>query len=481
MRFVRALVTEENREEIVDALREKEVDFVVNSGTETPPDSSIVEFPVPTDGLGDVLDAVRDAGLDDEYLVILSAENAVTPHSETLWERYANDFDPLRPPELRSKARDLSLDPVAYAAMVFLSAVIAAVGLLVDSPGIMVGSMVIAPLVGPTLTAAVGGLMGDRTMVIDSIRIQALGLVAAVLGAGALAAFMRVSGFMPAPLDISTIELIGVRMAPGLPSILVGTAAGAAAAFGLTTKGTGSLIGVMIAAALIPAAGVVGIAAAWGEPLIALGSGALLVSTMTAINLALYATLWVLYRSHEFEPALLTEETPSRAGVVTVALILVGVSVAGVATYEQAAFQHAVTEEVERTLDDPRYESLSVVSIRTQYGGADPFTSPESVTITLTKNANASYPHLSARLYRRISSATDRSVTVNVEFTTYQRASGPEEEGVARRPDAGVGQESKRDSGRVAAAERIGFRSTHENRYGVGHGPATTGYSGYPS
>lgn len=427
MRLVRALVTEENREAIVDVLREKDVDFVVSSGTAEPAGSSVVEFPIPTDGLGDILDAVRDAGLDEEYLVILEAENAITPHSETLWDRYATDFDPLRPPELRSKARELSLDPVAYTAMIFLSAVIAAVGLLVDSPAIVVGSMVIAPFVGPTLTAAVGGVTGDRAMVVDSIRIQALGLVVAILGAGVLAGFMRVTGFAPTPLDVGAIELVGVRMAPGLPSIIVGLAAGVAAAFGLTTKGTGSLIGVMIAAALIPAAGVVGIAAVWNEPLIALGSAALLVSTMAAINCAMYATLWALYRSQEFEPALVGDRTPSRAAVVTVVLIVLGASIAGVATYEQTTFQHTVTEEVERVLDEPRYERLSVVSIRTQYGGTDPFTGPESVTVTVTKNANTSYPQLSERLYRRIAAATDRSVTVDVRFETYQRTNGPTE------------------------------------------------------
>jgi uncharacterized hydrophobic protein (TIGR00271 family) len=432
MRLVRALVTEANHEAVADALDEKHVDYVVSSETGSSPGSSIIEFPVPADGLGDVLDATREAGLDDEYVVILSAENAITPHSETLWDRYANDYDPLRPPELRSKARDLSRDPTSYAAMIFLSAIIAATGLLVDSPAIVVGSMVIAPLVGPTLTATVGAVTGDRPMLVDSIRIQALGLLAAVFGALVLATFMQLSGFVPTPLDVDGIELIGVRMSPGLPSILVGCAAGAAAAFGLTTKGDSSLVGVMIAAALIPAAGVVGIAIVWGEPLIALGAAALLVSTMAAINLSLYATLWILYRSREFDPALFGDRTTTRAGLLTVALIVIGVAVAGGATYQQASFQHTATNQVEGVLDNPEYESLSVISIRAQYGGADPFSSPESITVVLSKNANTSYPNISDRFYRRIAAATDRTVTVTVRMQTYQRTSGPTEESLTR-------------------------------------------------
>ena len=441
MRLVRALVTEENRDSVVEALREKDVDFVA-SGADDPAGASMLEFPVPTDGLGDVLDATREAGLDDEYVVILDAENAITPHSEALWDRYAADYDPLRPPELRSKVRDLSQDPLSYTAMVFLSAAIAAIGLLVDSPAIVVGSMVIAPLVGPTLTAGVGGLTGDRAMVVDSVRIQALGLLAGVAGALAVSAFLQLSGFMPTPLDVDGLELVGIRMAPGLPSVLVGLAAGSAAAFALTTKGTSSLVGVMIAAALIPAAAVVGIALVWGEPLLALGAALLLVSTMAAINLALYATLWLLYYSREFEPALLGDRTPTRAALLTVAFIVLAVAVSGVATYEQASFKHSVTGDVEAVLDEPRYEELRVVSIRTQYGGTDPFASPETVSVTLTKSASASYPRLSDRLYQRVA-ATDPSVNVSVQFESTQRTSGPEE-------DALVGSHSAEHEGDVS-------------------------------
>ena len=430
MRLVRALVTDENREPIIEVLQEKNIDFVT-SGAGNSAGSSLVEFPVPADGLGDVLDATREAGLNDEYVVILNAENAVTPHTEDLQERYATDFDPLRPPELRSKARNLSQDPASYAAMIFLSAVIAALGLLVDSPAILVGSMVIAPLVGPTLTTAVGGLTGDRAMVVDSIQIQALGLVTGVAGALVLAMFMKLSGFMPAPLDIDTIELIGVRMAPGLPSVIVGIAAGSAAAFALTTKGSSSLIGVMIAAALIPAAAVVGIAIIWGEPLLALGAAALLTSTMAAINIAMYATLLLLYRSRDFEPVFLSDPGLTYASLGVVALIICGVGVAGFVTYEQTTFQHTVTGEAEQVITQPQYQNLSIVSIRTQYGGTDPFASPETVSITVTKNASASYPQLSQHLYRQIAAATDPSVSVSIRFTSYQQTTGPDETPVA--------------------------------------------------
>ena len=91
-----------------------------------------------------------------------------------------------------------------------------------------------------------------------------------------------------------------------------------------------------------------------------------------------------------------------------------------------------MADEVEAVLDEPEYESLSVVSIRTQYGGIDPFTEAETVTVTLARSANASYPRLSARLYERIAAATGPDVTVGVQFSSYQRTSSQEGNSAAR-------------------------------------------------
>ena len=196
MNTIRLRVAEENREAVFNALNERDIDFIT---IPTEDNESVVEAPVPTDALGEVLDATREAGLDDDYIVVLNAINTTTPHMEKLQDRYANDYDPLRLPELRSKARDFSSDPRSFGVMVFLSAAIAAIGLLVDSPAIVVGSMVVAPLVGPVLTATVGAIAGDRVMFADSIRMQALGVVAAIVGAFMTALGVQISGLVPAP------------------------------------------------------------------------------------------------------------------------------------------------------------------------------------------------------------------------------------------------------------------------------------------
>lgn len=403
MRLIRLLADESDLDEIVEILSNNDVDFILTPGDQDSPDSRVIEFPIPTDGVGFILDEIREAGLDDDYIIVLNAQNANTPHIEDLQYRYANDYDPLRLPELRSKARDQSQDPLSYAGMIFLSAIIAAAGLLLGSPAIVIGSMVIAPLVGPVLTATVGAVAADRSMLVDSVRVQALGLFMGVLGAVVFCFTVKFVGLAPMSLDITSLELVSLRTSPSPISIIVGAAAGAAAAFGLTTKGSNALVGVMIAAALIPAAATVGIALAWSEYLVALGSALLLVSTMAVVNLAMFVVLWVLYRDHESGKLSFADRTPSRAALITVVLIVVAAATAGVAVSQQSFFQQTVTHEVDSVLDNPAYAGVSSVSIQTGYAGIGSglVSSPKTATITVSASKR-SYPNLATRFRNRV-------------------------------------------------------------------------------
>lgn len=277
MRLIHVFIPEERQDAVLGVLNDRDVDYVITAASGVADGGLLVEFPLPTDAVNDVLDGLHEAGLDEEsYIVVGAAETAETGTMELLENRYASDFSPLAAPELRSKARDLSHDLYSYVALVILSAVIAAGGLLVDSPAVVVGSMVIAPLVGPVLTTGVGAVIGDKRMLTDSVRFQVIGLVAAVGTATLFSFVLRFTGFVPTGLALSSIELVSVRLAPTLVTVVVGLAAGSAATFALTTKGPTALVGVMIAAALLPAAAVVGIALVWGSPVVAFGAAVLL-------------------------------------------------------------------------------------------------------------------------------------------------------------------------------------------------------------
>ena len=315
--------------------------------------------------------------------------------------------------------------------MIFLSAITAVSGLLVGSPAVVVGSMVIAPIVGPVLTVSVGAVTGDREMLLHSVWLQAAGLGVAVGGAAAFSYGLQLSGFFPRTLDVASIDLIALRVAPNLVTVAIGLAAGAAGAFGLTTNGPTSLIGVMIAAALIPAA-TVGIAAAWSEYRLAVGSLALLLLTMILINVGTAAVLRRFYGPGRKGWLSRSQSSFERLATVgTILALAVLVAIVGVGAYQQIAFERTVNTEIETTFDRPEYGDTAPVTVRIQYIG-DSFGSPALVTVVASWTADGSDPPTIADdLNRRITETTDREVAVRVRFQEYHRAGGGATESVS--------------------------------------------------
>ncbi|WP_253738283.1 DUF389 domain-containing protein [Halohasta salina] len=424
MRQLQVLVDDDTREAVAGLFDAEGVDYVRQEAWIDGRRQWLFSAPVPSDAIGYLLGRLDEAGVDNEqYTVIGSLESAITPHDEALQNRFASDFDPLTQPELRSKAKDMSSDPTSFLSMIFLSAVIAVVGLLMDSPAIVVGSMVIAPIVGPVLTATVGAVTGDRRMLLDSIWLQAGGLAVAVAGAALFSGVVYFTGFMPQQLAITSIELIGVRLSPGLLSVTVGLAAGAAGAFGLTTKGPTSLIGVMIAAALIPAAATTGIAVVWRESRLAVGSLLLLVVTMVLINLGAFLVLVAMGYRPDASGWLLGSASRRETVAVVSTAVAIGVVVGtvGVGTAQQMAFDRQVATEVDGLAQQSDYRSVDPVAVRTEYSDDTLLGQPETVTVHFAYTGSGDPPAIAAELEARISTATGEPVTVRTRFTDYNR------------------------------------------------------------
>ncbi|AUV81863.1 hypothetical protein C2R22_09550 [Salinigranum rubrum] len=215
-----------------------------------------------------------------------------------------------------------------------------------------------------------------------------------------------------------SLELVTLRMAPGFVALLIGVAGGAAAAIGLTTNGPISIIGVMIAAALVPAAGVVGIGIAWSDPVLTVGALLLLVATLVAVNVSIVATLLLVgYRSDAY--FLMRSPTWDRTTVVA-ALLVVAVLVAAVAaTGAQMRYERDVNAGVETVLDRPAYDRVFLTGVSTPYTNPLLFDRPHEVTVTVERPVGRSYPELSDRLKTELESRTGSPVTVRVKHVPY--------------------------------------------------------------
>ncbi|MDJ1432097.1 DUF389 domain-containing protein [Halostagnicola sp. A-GB9-2] len=427
MRLVHVTVPEERRDAARAALKDEQFTFTVVPIVDD--DLVMFEIPVPSNAVGDVLDVLEAVEVDvTDYTVVASGETAMTETSETLEREYAGDYKPMTAVELRTKARDLSRDTASYAALMILSALIATAGLLISSPAIVVGSMVIAPIIGPALTASVGTVTGDRKMIADSFWMQLYGLGLAIIAAAALAAGFRFGGFVPTTIDLPALDLFGVRLAPNMLSLVVAVAAGTSAGIGLTTKGPTSIIGVMIAAALIPTAAATGISIAWIEPELAIGTAVLLLATLVVINLAVFAVLLLLgYASRgRTSPGGELDRSLIATSVLAIIVIALTLSV-GFATVQQVGVDREVATSVEETLEDPGYEDLTAVSVQTQYADMSPYTGPRSVTVEVSEEGDADTAAFAADVAETIEERTGEAIDVRVEPVEYESASAGEQ------------------------------------------------------
>ena len=172
------------------------------------------------------------------------------------------------------KSAQLNLN---YLVLVGLSTLVAAIGLIENNIAVVIGAMLIAPLLGPNLALSLGTALGDLRLVRKSASALLAGIVLALAVSAGLGFWWHLEKTGP--------ELIS-RTQFGLETVALALAAGAAAALSLTTGLSATLVGVMVAVALLPPIAVMGIMLGRGHPGPALNAGILLAINVVCVNLA---------------------------------------------------------------------------------------------------------------------------------------------------------------------------------------------------
>ncbi|MFB6222945.1 MAG: TIGR00341 family protein [Haloarcula sp.] len=426
MRLVQVLIPTGKRDAVLGVLADEGIDYVLTDETSGRDYTAVVTFPVPTNALEPVLEELRNVGIDDgAYTVVVEANTVISSQFDELEETYAEaeDEDRIAREELTSKATELAPSLTNYVLLTVISAVIATAGLLLDSPAVVVGSMVIAPLIGPAMTANVGTVVDDHDMFVRGIKLQAIGLALAVASATTFALLVRYANVVPPLADVTTVGQIRERVAPDFLSLVVALGAGAAGVVSLTSGVSTALVGVMIAVALIPPAATVGIGIAWGQPLVSLGSAVLLLVNVLSINLAVLAGLWYQgYRpEHWFRESDARSATVKRIGVLVLSILVLSAFLGGVTfdSYQQATTASDIRESIEANVDPP----ARVLSVEVEYTNTAIFQRPRSVVVTVGLPPGASRPTLADRLDVEADAAAGRDVATEIHYVTIERSS----------------------------------------------------------
>ena len=164
---------------------------------------------------------------------------------------------------------------VDFFVMMALSSAIAALGLLLDSPAVIIGAMLVAPLMSAIVGVGLGVVLGGAGLVRKALWTAFQGTVLAI-AVGALIGLLRADA-------VPTHEIMS-RIRPGLLDLGVALVSGAAGAYALCRRDvSASLAGVAIAAALVPPLAVVGIGLSMGRWEVTLGALLLFLANFVAI------------------------------------------------------------------------------------------------------------------------------------------------------------------------------------------------------
>jgi len=433
VRLVQVTLPRGERERVLRALDDEGVDYVVTDETSGREISGVVQIPLPTNAVEPVLERLREAGLDeDAYTVVLEANTVISRRFEQLEEEYAGDElsdERIAQEELTAAARDLAPSTRTFAIMTVISALIATAGLLLDSPAVVVGSMVIAPLVGPAMAASVGTVVDDRELFRRGLYLQVGGMLLAVVTAAVFAAIVKNAHLVPPLAEVFQISEVRQRVAPDTLSLAVALGAGAAGVISLTSGVSTALVGVMIAVALLPPAATVGIGIAWGDPWTTLGSTVLLLVNVLSINLAALVVLWYTgYRPrHWFRQDEAKHATIKRVSVLAVAIVVLSLFLGGVTydSYQRATTEQEIREEIDDLVaatDANTAFDVDLLDVEIEYTNTAVFRRADAVVVTVGVTPGETVTSLADRIDVAVQDVVGRDVTVDVRYLPAERS-----------------------------------------------------------
>jgi uncharacterized hydrophobic protein (TIGR00271 family) len=218
------------------------------------------------------------------------------------------------------KLRDATKPDFSYYLLVILSSIIATMGLLVNSPAIIIGAMLVAPLMSPIIGIGLASNTGDERLLRDGILALFLGAVLAVI-----ISVLITLGNLRLPfiiLEDIPAEVLA-RTRPGPIDLAVALAGGSAAAFALAMPNiSAALPGVAIATALMPPVCAAGIGLAMDRLDVAGGTFLLFVTNAITIAFAATAVFFLLGFVPRIESG--TKRAPRSlliSGLLTIALL----------------------------------------------------------------------------------------------------------------------------------------------------------------
>jgi uncharacterized hydrophobic protein (TIGR00271 family) len=241
--------------------------LVVLKGAARRPPGDVILCDVPREEASIVVADLRDLGVHHEGSISLETVDTLISDDAAEAEETAkgSPADAVVWEEIEARTSESTSLSASFLAFMILAALIAAVGIYVDSPILIVGAMVVGPEFGPIAGFCVAIVQPPRSLALRSFVALAVGLSAAIAATVVASVTFKATGVAPQQFTQTDHSLSQIIASPDFFSFFVALCAGAAGILSLSTAKSGALIGVLISVTTIPAAANVGVAVAYAD------------------------------------------------------------------------------------------------------------------------------------------------------------------------------------------------------------------------
>ena len=295
MLHLRVIAPSELRDDVVGVLRENPgaTHIVVHRDAAIEPPGDEITSDIARESANDIVEALKALHVKDRGAITLDfIDTVLSARAYRAEDRAEGDpADAVVWDELAVRTREESTLNVTFLSFLCLACLIAAVGVVTDSPVTVVGAMVVGPEFGPLAALAVA-LVRRRGYL---ARRAALALFVGFPVAMLVTAIVVLIGEWIGWIEVaSTRELdqVDFIFQVGPLSFVLAFLAGAAGMLSLISSKSAALVGVFISVTTVPAAGFAIVAATVGDWDIAAKSTAQLLINLVGIVLAGVVVLW---------------------------------------------------------------------------------------------------------------------------------------------------------------------------------------------
>ncbi|GAA2859973.1 DUF389 domain-containing protein [Actinoplanes cyaneus] len=276
--------------------------LVVLPGAALSPAGDVVEFDVVREGASAVLDRLRALGLEQDGAIVVERVDATMSSAADRAARRMPGLgvDAVVWHEIEQQTGEETELSASFLAFMAVATVIAAVGVLLDQPILIVGSMVVGPEFGPLAALCVGLVQRKWHLVRRSGIALGVGFPFGMLVTIGAVWLLTAAGLVDKSMLLADRPLTDFIWQPDALSWVIGFLGGVAGILSLTSAKAGTLVGVLISVTTVPAAANAAVALAYGAGDEAAGSALQLVINLAAIvagGVLTLLTQHVLWRS----------------------------------------------------------------------------------------------------------------------------------------------------------------------------------------